>query len=97
VKAVYLNLALDRHLRNVVIKVIPEENLELEILKILSSVPLRSDPRNHTIPVLQFISGAGVEFVVQAHWCEHWDWPPFDCFESRLKMALQLLEVRPPL
>lgn len=70
------------------------EDTELQILKALSSEPLRSDPRNHTIPVLQFIPGNGFEFAVQACWYEQWQWPPFDCAASRFEMARQLLEVR---
>lgn len=69
------------------------EDTELQILKALSSEPLRSDPRNHTIPVLQFIPGNGFEFAVQACWYEQWQWPPFDCATSRFEMARQLLEV----
>ncbi|KAF8196775.1 hypothetical protein K438DRAFT_1825530 [Mycena galopus ATCC 62051] len=91
-ESVFLNLALDQYLCHVIVKVIPAEDIELEILKNLSSDHLRSDPRNHTIPVLQSIPGNGFEFSVQACWYEHWQWPPFDCAASRFEMARQLLE-----
>jgi hypothetical protein len=93
-QSAFLNLALDRYFRHVIIKVIPAESKELQIIKELSSTPLRADSRNHTIPVLQFICGGRVEFAVQACWGEHWMWPPFDCVQSRFEMARQLLEVR---
>ncbi|KAJ7291710.1 WD40-repeat-containing domain protein [Mycena rebaudengoi] len=89
---VFINLALDQYLRHVIVKVIMAGSIELQILKHLSSDPLRSDPRNHTIPVLQFIPCNGFEFSVQACWYEHWQSPPFDCARSRFEMARQLLE-----
>ncbi|KAK7021514.1 kinase-like domain-containing protein [Favolaschia claudopus] len=91
-ESVFLNLALDQYHRHVIIKAILVEDIELQILKSLSFDPLRSDPRNHTIPVLQFIPGNGFEFSVQACWYEHWQWPPFDRAPSRFEMARQLLE-----
>ncbi|KAJ7899160.1 hypothetical protein B0H14DRAFT_2556729 [Mycena olivaceomarginata] len=95
-QSVFLNLALDHYRRHVIVKVIPAEDVELQILKSLSLDPLRADPRNHTIPVLQFIPGNGFEFSVQACWYEHWQWPPFDRAASRFEMARQLLEdIRP--
>ncbi|KAK7046964.1 kinase-like domain-containing protein [Favolaschia claudopus] len=88
----FLHLALDRYLRHVMIKAIPTGSKELQIIRELSSHPLRADARNHTIPVLHFISGVSMDFVVQAWWGEHWAWPPFDCAPSRFEMARQLLE-----
>ncbi|KAJ7244066.1 kinase-like domain-containing protein [Mycena rebaudengoi] len=91
-ESIFLHLALDPYFRHVIIKVVPAGSEELQIMKELSSYPLRADSRNHTIPVLRFICGVRVEFAVQACWGEHWTWPPFDSVQSRFEMARQLLE-----
>ncbi|KAF8206169.1 hypothetical protein K438DRAFT_2013954 [Mycena galopus ATCC 62051] len=57
----------DRHLRRAITKAILAESKELQIIRELSSAPLRAESsRNHTTPVLQFICGGRVEFAVHA-------------------------------
>ncbi|KAJ7748354.1 hypothetical protein B0H16DRAFT_1849167 [Mycena metata] len=90
-----VNLALDRHLRDVIIKVVMKD-VELVVLKRLSSEPLRSDPRNHTIPVLDFVPWDGFHFSVQARWYDYVCQPSPDSARSRLEIARQLLgDIRP--
>jgi len=59
--------ARDRKNRDVVIKVVAkgDEGLnELEILHLLNSEPLRSDPANSTVPVLEFLTFRDWQFAV---------------------------------
>jgi serine/threonine protein kinase len=56
-----------RENQDVVIKVVAkgDEGLsELEILQLLNSEPLKSDPANSTVPVLEFLSFHDWQFVV---------------------------------
>ena len=86
-------LALDRLYRNVYMKVVPRSSTELSIVQFLSTDPLRADPRNHTIPVVEFLMAGEWVFIIQASWSPHWAYPPFDKLQTLLEMARQLLEV----
>ena len=74
-------------------KAVPRSSTELSIVQYLSTDPLRADPRNHTIPVVEFLMAGEWVFIIQASWSPHWDTPPFDKLQTRLEMARQLLEV----
>jgi len=61
--------AVDKNGRYVFVKAFPEARCpELEALRFLSSEPLRSDPANHTIPVLEFLSLPEITFAVMPGW-----------------------------
>ncbi|KAF7763828.1 hypothetical protein Agabi119p4_8365 [Agaricus bisporus var. burnettii] len=62
--------ARDREGRDVMIKVISGAvpTNELKALQLLQSEPLRSDPRNHVIPVIEFIEFDRQTFVVMPRW-----------------------------
>ncbi|KAJ7639221.1 hypothetical protein FB45DRAFT_1055379 [Roridomyces roridus] len=49
--------AIDRYQRQVVFKAVPSDDsdIELKVLRLLSSDPLRADERNRAIPVLEFV------------------------------------------
>ncbi|KII89447.1 hypothetical protein PLICRDRAFT_53874 [Plicaturopsis crispa FD-325 SS-3] len=56
---------------DVVLKVVScgeEGSNELDILKFLSREPFKSDPDNHTVPVLEFIKYESYTFVVLPRW-----------------------------
>ncbi|OBZ65850.1 hypothetical protein A0H81_14090 [Grifola frondosa] len=82
--------------RDVVIKLVPKgsEGLrEFEILRLLSSEPLRSDPANATVPALEFIEYDDCRFVVMPY-CDGCDDDPFLNQSEYLDFAEQLLTVR---
>ncbi|KAF7763837.1 hypothetical protein Agabi119p4_8374 [Agaricus bisporus var. burnettii] len=64
--------ARDREGRDVILKVIsgavPAN--ELKALQLLLSEPLRSDPRNHTIPIIEFIEFNQQTFIVMPRWSD---------------------------
>ncbi|KAF9481627.1 hypothetical protein BDN70DRAFT_854812 [Pholiota conissans] len=84
--------------RDVVIKLVdkhspdhPEVSVELQILRFLNSSPMRSDPRNATVPVLEFLEFHGWIFVVMpAH--EGCDEYYFLTSRECLDFACQILE-----
>jgi hypothetical protein len=87
-------LAADRFYRNVFLEVVPLDSPTYRILHMLSTNPLRADPRNHTVPCVGFIpAGERWIFISQAFWGMSWDSPKFDSMDSRLEMARQLIEV----
>jgi hypothetical protein len=89
-----MHLAADRFHRNVFLEVVPLGSPTYRILHILSTDPLRADPRNHTIPHVKFIpAGERWIFISQAWWGMSWDIPTFDSMNSRLEVARQLIEV----
>ncbi|KAF7763439.1 hypothetical protein Agabi119p4_7976 [Agaricus bisporus var. burnettii] len=63
--------ARDKDGRDVVIKAISGAvpNNELKALQLLHSEPLCNDPRNRTIPVIEFIEYNQQTFVVMPRWC----------------------------
>lgn len=86
-------LAVDnsRKNRDVVIKLISkgyEGKTEQNILRLLNSVPFRTDPANITIPVLKFIELRDFCFAVMPY-CDRCDSRTFEC----LDFAGQLLGV----
>jgi hypothetical protein len=81
--------------RDVVIKVIAkgeDGNDELQILQFLNSEPLRSDPANATVPVLEFLTYDGWKFAVMPHWGSC-DYPPMKNVAECLEFADQILSV----
>ena len=83
----FISFHTSRKNRDVVIKVIAkgdEGHNELEILQHLNSEPLRSDPDNSTVPVLEFLSFHDWQFAVM----------PFydDCDASPFLSALECLD-----
>ncbi|EGN92929.1 hypothetical protein SERLA73DRAFT_64892, partial [Serpula lacrymans var. lacrymans S7.3] len=85
--------ARDAQNRNVVIKVVAKENeecRELEILKMLNSEPLKSDPCNATVPVLEFLQCEDYHFAVMP-FCDRCEEPPFRNIHECLDFAEQVL------
>ncbi|KAF8881724.1 hypothetical protein CPB85DRAFT_417608 [Mucidula mucida] len=62
--------ARDRLGRDVILKAIsgPQPSKELRAFRRLQSDALRDDPRNHTIPVLDYVNFNGQMFVVMPRW-----------------------------
>ncbi|KAI0319477.1 hypothetical protein OF83DRAFT_1260085 [Amylostereum chailletii] len=89
--------ARDRLNRDVVIKVVSkgEENIhEFDILQLLNSEPLKSDPVNTTVPILEFIQFQDWTFAVMPYCDDSFD-PPMLNAEECLDFSEQLLTVRP--
>ncbi|PPQ73956.1 hypothetical protein CVT24_012545 [Panaeolus cyanescens] len=66
--------ARDAYGRDVVIRIVsgPERSRELEILKRLTSSPALKDPRNITIPILDWLEFDGLTFIVMPRWDPAW-------------------------
>ncbi|KAF8881728.1 hypothetical protein CPB85DRAFT_1567343 [Mucidula mucida] len=62
--------ARDKFGRDVMLKAIsgPKPTGELQAFRLLHSDALRDDPRNHTIPVLEYIDFNGQVFIVMPRW-----------------------------
>ncbi|KZT23264.1 kinase-like protein [Neolentinus lepideus HHB14362 ss-1] len=84
-------IGLDIHGRQVCFKATRRDSMEYQILAHLISSHLRSNPRNHTIPV-NFIPAGDFIFMVMPCWGTFWTWPGFDSMSSRLKAGAQLIE-----
>ncbi|EGN92928.1 hypothetical protein SERLA73DRAFT_79145 [Serpula lacrymans var. lacrymans S7.3] len=85
--------ARDRQNRDVVIKVVAKGNeglKELEILQLLNSEPLRSDPYNATVPVLEFLKYDGWHFIVMPFY-DDCSSPPFRNIHECLDFVEQVL------
>ena len=81
--------------RDVVIKVIAKgrEGLsELKILELLSVEPLKSDPANPTVPIVEFLHYHDWHFVVMP-FCDGSDVKPFLNAMECLEFAEQVLSV----
>ena len=81
--------------RDVVIKVVAkgDEGLnELEILHLLNSEPLKSDPTNSTVPVLEFLSFHDWQFAVMPFY-DGCDASPFLSASECLDFMEQILSV----
>ncbi|KAA1471136.1 hypothetical protein DENSPDRAFT_776046 [Dentipellis sp. KUC8613] len=54
----------------IIVKAVHLGSREFDITRFLSSPPLRTDPKNHCIPVLDFIEdrGDGIAFIVMEEW-----------------------------
>ncbi|KAG6818999.1 hypothetical protein H0H93_016498 [Arthromyces matolae] len=66
--------ARDRLGREVIIKLVSgrEPTTELQVIRMVNTDSARKDHRNHTIPILEFISfGADWVFVVMPRWPDH--------------------------
>lgn len=84
-----------RENRDVVIKVVAkgdEGRRELEILQLLNSEPLRSDPANATVRVLEFLEFHDWHFVVMPL-CDQCDELPFLNVSEGFDFADQILAV----
>ena len=84
-----------RENRDVVIKVVSkgdEGRRELEILQLLNSEPLRSDPANATVRVLEFLEFHDWHFVVMPL-CDQCDELPFLNMSEGFEFADQVLAV----
>ncbi|KAF8174929.1 hypothetical protein BJ912DRAFT_909635 [Pholiota molesta] len=80
--------------RDVVIKIVADETKrnELEILQALNTDSKRRDPRNHTIPVIEFIKFQQYTFVVMPRW--HGGlWLDFGTVDELMWFAQSMLEV----
>ncbi|KAF5332571.1 hypothetical protein D9611_005298 [Ephemerocybe angulata] len=69
---------------------------ELKIYQLLNSPEARKDPRNHTLPVLDFLRFDGLVFVVMPRWarsfdCDGWQ-EPFSKISELFDMAEIFLE-----
>ncbi|KIM36293.1 hypothetical protein M413DRAFT_320168 [Hebeloma cylindrosporum] len=86
--------ARDRLGRDVVIKVVSNESVasaELKALELLNSEPLRSDPRNHTIHVVEFLHLHNFVFAVMPRWDAAFD-AEFDTVKEVTHCAHTFLE-----
>lgn len=80
----------------VMMKVIPSTSAELDICRYFSSEPLRDDPRNRCIPLLEVLShpdDPDVSIMVMPY-LRNIDQPLFDTVEDILECGEQILDVR---
>ncbi|KAK7676328.1 hypothetical protein QCA50_020711 [Cerrena zonata] len=81
--------------RDVIIKMIRNDSPELHIIKVLASDPMRSDPLNLSVPVLEILEyDEEYSFVVMPRWG---DTDPiiktgFDCLETAFKFVEDVLK-----
>ncbi|PPQ76009.1 hypothetical protein CVT24_006540 [Panaeolus cyanescens] len=66
--------ARDKHGRDVVIRIVsgPQRSRELEVLQRLTSPSALRDPRNITIPILDWLKFDGLVFIVMPRWDPAW-------------------------
>ncbi|KAF8510690.1 kinase-like domain-containing protein [Gautieria morchelliformis] len=64
----YAHPALDSRGRRVILKAVPTSSMELKVIQLLSSAPLRADPRNHTIPLLEVLDAREWSIIVTPEW-----------------------------
>ncbi|KII89448.1 hypothetical protein PLICRDRAFT_698488 [Plicaturopsis crispa FD-325 SS-3] len=79
---------------HVAIKVIScgeEGSSELDMLKFLSREPAKSDPDNHTLPVIEFIELESWHFAVFPQWGKC-DLPPFQTAAQVLDFCIQIAQ-----
>ncbi|KAJ7447556.1 kinase-like domain-containing protein [Mycena galericulata] len=77
----------------VVLKKVPTDGEELRIAAILSTPRLRSDPRNHTIPILEVITVPNESWTLLVMpYCRRFDDPPFHCRAEFIEAMRQYLE-----
>ncbi|KAF9478085.1 hypothetical protein BDN70DRAFT_68212 [Pholiota conissans] len=79
--------------RDVVIKVVADNltRSELEILQLLNSEKMRKDPRNHTIPVIEFVQFQQYTFVIMPRWYGGL-WLDFGTVDELMWFAQSMLE-----
>ncbi|KAF8522975.1 kinase-like domain-containing protein [Gautieria morchelliformis] len=87
----YAHPALDSRGRRVILKAVPASSMELKVIQLLSSEPLRADPRNHTIPLLEVLDAREWSIIVTPEWgFSHWE--RCASVEEYLEYARQLFE-----
>ncbi|KAF8524001.1 hypothetical protein JB92DRAFT_1495370 [Gautieria morchelliformis] len=65
--------------------------MELKVIQLLSSAPLRADPWNHTIPLFEVLDVREWSIIVTPEWgFGHWE--PCASIEEYLEYARQLLQ-----
>lgn len=79
----------------VMMKAVPATSAELEISRYLSSEPLREDPRNRCIPLLDVLSHPNDPdtSIMVMPYLRGIDDPPFDTVEDILECGEQILDV----
>ncbi|KAL5511252.1 hypothetical protein ACEPAH_4467 [Sanghuangporus vaninii] len=77
--------------RRIVVKAVCLRSRQYEVVKVLSTRPLRDDPMNHTIPVLDLIEvpESDVAFIVQEEWSSQLIDPENPCSPSDFLRALR--------
>lgn len=62
-------------------------------MRLLSTEPLRSDARNHTIPLLEILEEGEWAFIVTPEWgFLHWE--PCASVEEYVEFSIQMFEVK---
>ncbi|KAF6753298.1 other/AgaK1 protein kinase [Ephemerocybe angulata] len=90
--------ARDESGREVIIRMIsgPTSSDELKIFQRLNSTKARADPRNHTLPVLEYLTFDGFVFVVMPRWGDSFtcdvDQLPFSAVSEIFDLAETLFE-----
>ncbi|KAJ7639223.1 kinase-like domain-containing protein [Roridomyces roridus] len=91
--SVKICFGIDRYQRQVVFKAVPNDDIELKVLGLLCSDPLRADTRNRTIPVLEFVETRhDFVIVVMPSWGFSWYCPGCGSMATRIELALKLVE-----
>lgn len=77
----------------IVIKAVHLKSREYEVIRLLSSPPLRDDPMNHTIPVADFIEVEkdDIVFIIMEQWSSRFV-PDACCFKAFLVAVRQCIE-----
>jgi hypothetical protein len=84
--------ALDARGRRVMLKAVRSSSTELIIARLLSTDPLRTDPRNHTIPVLEILDAGEWAIIVTPEWgSDHWE--ACASVKEYIEFSRQLFEV----
>ncbi|KAJ7074504.1 kinase-like domain-containing protein [Mycena amicta] len=79
--------------QKVVLKRLETTSREIVIHKLLDSPPLRSDPRNRTIPVLDVFPLPDTPFsILVTPYCRKFDYPPFHCRLEFVDAMTQCIE-----
>ncbi|KAJ7074533.1 kinase-like domain-containing protein [Mycena amicta] len=79
--------------QKVVFKKLESSSPELAIHNYLDSSPLRSDPRNRTIPVLDVLPLPDTPFsILVTPFCREFDYPPFHCRQEFVDAMTQYIE-----
>ncbi|KAJ7074511.1 kinase-like domain-containing protein [Mycena amicta] len=79
--------------QKVVLKLLESTSAEIGIHQYLDSPPLRSDPRNHTIPVLDVLPLPDTPFsILVTPFCREFDYPPFHCRQEFVDAMTQYIE-----
>ncbi|KAJ7270747.1 hypothetical protein B0H12DRAFT_1093667 [Mycena haematopus] len=81
--------------KKVMLKRVETNSQEIEFMKYFNRPPVRNDPRNRTIPLLDIIPAPDTSwtFLVMPY-CRVFNSPPFHCRNEFLEAMTQFLEVR---